>query len=62
MGRKENGAKVGGERKKTPVEVDKTKTVKAEDVPAGSEFKGYADFYAQELIIKSVTTCYRREQ
>jgi hypothetical protein len=49
-------------KKKKPVRASETKTVKAKNVPAGSEFKGYANFYVQELVIKSVTTCYRREQ
>jgi hypothetical protein len=49
-------------KKKTPLRVNETQTVKAADVQSGSEFKGYANFYVQELIIKSVTTCYRREQ
>jgi uncharacterized small protein (DUF1192 family) len=59
--RKKNGNK-RKRKKKPPVRIDETKTIKAQDVPAGSEFKGYANFYVQELEIKSVTTCYRREQ
>jgi hypothetical protein len=61
-GKKRKRGKSRRRKKKTPVNVDETRTVKATDVPAGSEFKGYADFYVQELIIKSVTTRYRREQ
>lgn len=36
--------------------------VKAENVPEGSRFKGYEDFFVQELVIKSVTTRYRKEK
>ncbi len=49
-------------KKKPPLSADETKIVKAKNVPEGSEFKGYADFYVQELIIKSVTTLYRKEK
>ena len=61
-GKKKKRGKSRRRRRKPPLKVDETKTVQATDVPAGSEFKGYADFHVQELIIKSVTTCYRREQ
>jgi hypothetical protein len=59
--RKKNGKK-RKRKKKKPLRADETKIVKAENVPAGSEFKGYADFFVQELVIQSVTTCYQREQ
>lgn len=49
-------------KKKRALRADETKIIKAKDVPAGSEFKGYTNFYVQELVIKSVTTCYQREQ
>jgi len=49
-------------KKKPSTSPDETKIVKAENVPEGSEFKGYADFSVQELIIKSVTTLYRKEK
>jgi hypothetical protein len=41
---------------------DETVIVKADNVPAGSRFKGYADFTVQDLIIKSKGTCYRLEK
>lgn len=43
-------------------EADETVIVKADNVPQGSRFKGYADFTVQELIIKSKSTCYRLEK
>jgi hypothetical protein len=49
-------------KKKPPTSADETKIVKAENVPEGSRFKGYADFFVQELIIESVTTLYRKEK
>jgi hypothetical protein len=61
-GKKRNNANKRIRKKKPPLRADETKIVKAEDVPAGSEFKGYADFFVQELVIKSVTTRYQREQ
>ena len=42
--------------------VDRTEVVKAEGVPAGSEFKGYADFDVQELVIKTERVRYRMEK
>jgi hypothetical protein len=36
--------------------------VKAKDVPAGSRFKGYADFDVQELVIKAERIRYRVEK
>jgi uncharacterized small protein (DUF1192 family) len=45
-----------------PRQFDETKVVKAQNVPEGSRFKGYDDFFVQELVIKAVTTRYRLEQ
>jgi len=61
-GKKRKSGKKRKRKKKPPLQADEKKIVKVKDVPAGSEFKGYADFFVQELIIKSVTTCYQREQ
>jgi hypothetical protein len=43
-------------------QIDRTVVVKAEGVPEGSRFKGYADFVVQELVIKAETTRYRVER
>jgi outer membrane murein-binding lipoprotein Lpp len=61
-GKQKKNGKKRKRKKKAPLRANETKIVKAENVPAGSEFKGYADFFVQELVIKSVTTCYQREQ
>jgi hypothetical protein len=42
--------------------IDRTEVVKAEGVPEGSRFKGYADFDVQELVIKTETIRYRLEK
>jgi len=43
-------------------QIDRTEVIKAEGVPDGSRFKGYADFNVQELVIKRETIRYRVEQ
>jgi len=50
----------GGPPEQRPV--DETVVVKAENVPPGSQFKGYADFIVQELVIKPRITRYRLEK
>jgi hypothetical protein len=44
------------------LEADRTVVVKAEQVPEGSRFKGYDDFWVQELVIETQTTLYRVEK
>lgn len=41
---------------------DRTVVVKAKQVPEGSRFKGYDDYWAQELVIQTQTTLYRVEK
>jgi hypothetical protein len=59
-GRKRRGRRRRGERPSRPV--DRTEVVKAEGVPEGSEFKGYANFDVQELVIKTELIRYRLEK
>ena len=40
-------------------QVDQTVIVKADNVPEGSRFKGYSDYWVQELVIRSQNTLYR---
>jgi regulator of replication initiation timing len=62
-GKKKNkNGKKRKRKKKSPTSADETKIVKPQNLPEGSDFKGYADFFVQELIIKSVTTLYRKEK
>ncbi len=46
-------------KKKGVRKADHTVKVEAKDVPEGSRFKGYHDFFAQELVIKAESTRYR---
>ena len=42
--------------------ITETKVVEADNVPATARFKGFEDFVVQDLIIKSITTLYRRQR
>jgi hypothetical protein len=43
-------------------QINRTEIVKAQNVPAGSRFKGYTNFDTQELVIKTETIRYRLEK
>lgn len=58
--RKRRGKREGKSGRK--LEADRTVVVKAEQVPEGSRFKGYDDFWVQELVIQTQTTLYRVEK
>ena len=45
-----------------PHPISRTEVVKAEGVPEGSRFKGYADFDVQELVIRTEEVRYRLER
>jgi len=57
--KKPRGKREPGHRKRS---VHRTVVVKPSEVPAGSRFKGYADYIVQELEIKAETTRYRLEK
>jgi Transposase IS66 family len=48
--------------KRSKVTIDETKTIKAENIPAGARFKGYEDFIVQNVIVQPWTVLYRRER
>jgi len=49
-------------KKTAQLEIHQTETVKAENIPAGSVFKGYQEYTVQDLIIQPHNTCYRLEK
>ena len=58
--KKRRGQRKGkGSRK---LEADRTVVIEAEQVPKGSRFKGYDDYWVQELVIQTQTTRYRVEK
>ena len=44
------------------LKIHKTQIVKAENIPAGSEFKGYKEFVVQNIVVGSENTLYRMER
>lgn len=60
-GEKGEGKHGGGKlrRERTP---DRTEIIKAQNIPEGSVFKGYADYTVQELVIKTETILYKAEK
>jgi len=65
MDRETEAQPKGGARRRGPknarLAVDADRIVKA-DAPAGSRFKGYEDFWVQDLVIKPGVIRYRRER
>jgi hypothetical protein len=49
-------------RDKNARQADRTEVIKAQGVPEGSRFKGYDDFWVQEIVIQSETVRYRVEK
>jgi len=50
-------------RKKTKeLKIHNREVIKADDVPGGSEFKGYKEFVVQDIVIKPYNTLYRMER
>jgi len=60
----EHGKRPGSEKehKTEGLEIHETKTIKADDVPEGSEFKGYKEFVVQDLMIQCHNTLYQMER
>ena len=57
------GAKPGPKRKKTQaLTIHHTQIIEAEEVPAGSTFKGYQDSVVQDLVLGPDNTRYRLAQ
>ena len=56
--RKKKRKRKGGNRR----QAEQTVIVKAQNVPEGSRFKGYSDYWVQELVIHSQSTLYRVEK
>ncbi len=59
-----SGKRPGSEKehKTEGLEIHQTKTIKAKDVPEGSEFKGYKDFIVQDLMVQCHNTLYQMER
>ena len=64
-----SGGKGGGKRagsskksKKKKLKIDETKTIKIEEVPKGSRFKGYREYDVQEIEIIAKNVRYRLER
>jgi hypothetical protein len=58
IGRDKGKSKRKGKRKKHR-HADQTVVIEPEHIPEGSRFKGYSDFWVQDLVIATTTTLYR---
>jgi len=58
--KKRRGRRNGKDARK--LQADRTVVIEAEQVPKGSRFKGYDDYWVQELVIGTQTTRYRVEK
>src|SRR5271154_5755494 len=48
--------------KRSKLTINETKIIKAENIEAGSRFKGYDEFIVQDVIVQPRTVLYRRER